>query len=74
MHSAGRGNLLAWQKIASVGESTLHRNDRMLLQSQNGNGNDYLNFVLSLLIALVVVSWQAYSAAIRNPVEALRYE
>lgn len=30
--------------------------------------------VLALTIALIAVSWQAYRAASRNPVEALRYE
>ncbi|NJK94061.1 MAG: FtsX-like permease family protein [Bacteroidales bacterium] len=30
--------------------------------------------LLSLMIALLSVSWQAYRAANRNPVEALRYE
>jgi putative ABC transport system permease protein len=30
--------------------------------------------VIALLIALLTVSWQAYRAASKNPVEALRYE
>jgi putative ABC transport system permease protein len=30
--------------------------------------------VIALLIALLTVSWQAYRAANKNPVEALRYE
>ena len=30
--------------------------------------------LLSLLVALLTVSWQSWRAAIRNPVEALRYE
>lgn len=30
--------------------------------------------LLALAIALIAVSWQAYRAASRNPVEALRYE
>jgi len=30
--------------------------------------------LLSLLVALLTVSWQSWRAATRNPVEALRYE
>jgi putative ABC transport system permease protein len=30
--------------------------------------------ILALGIALLTVSWQSWKAAIRNPVEALRYE
>jgi putative ABC transport system permease protein len=30
--------------------------------------------LLTFLIAIITVSWQAYRAANRNPVESLRYE
>jgi putative ABC transport system permease protein len=30
--------------------------------------------VIALVIALITVSWQSWRAAVRNPVEALRYE
>jgi len=30
--------------------------------------------LMALLVALITVSWQSWRAAIRNPVEALRYE
>jgi putative ABC transport system permease protein len=33
-----------------------------------------LSGALSMLIALITVSWQSLRAASRNPVEALRYE
>jgi len=29
---------------------------------------------ITLIIALITVSWQSYKAATRNPVESLRYE
>jgi putative ABC transport system permease protein len=33
-----------------------------------------LSGILTLVIAIVTVSWQSWRAATRNPVEALRYE
>jgi putative ABC transport system permease protein len=33
-----------------------------------------LSGAIALLIALLIVSWQSYRAAGKNPVEALRYE
>ena len=33
-----------------------------------------LSGILALIIALLTVSWQSWKAAVRNPVEALRYE
>jgi putative ABC transport system permease protein len=30
--------------------------------------------IIALVIALLTVSWQSWRAAMRNPVEALRYE
>jgi putative ABC transport system permease protein len=33
-----------------------------------------LSGLIAFIIALLTVSWQSWSAASRNPVEALRYE
>ena len=33
-----------------------------------------LSGIITLIIALITVSWQTFKAARRNPVEALRYE
>jgi putative ABC transport system permease protein len=30
--------------------------------------------VLALFIALLTISWQSFKAALKNPVESLRYE
>ena len=36
--------------------------------------NYFIAFVVIVILAMIIVSWQSWKAATRNPVEALRYE